>query len=126
MYLIPALLKECKSSNGITSEFILPAKPIHVALYLACLVQQSSSPSPINQAFHCIRWTHNIASTSSPTDSDLVKNILKGAKRRLSVLKRKSLSLWICSQRCMIKCSVIKIYMHGVPLVPAYYLILDF
>jgi hypothetical protein len=68
--LIPGLLKECNSSNtvqnyyyvflrwqiwalsnGIPSEFILPAKPIRVALYLACLVQQSSSPSPINQAF---------------------------------------------------------------------------
>jgi len=55
IYLIPGLLKEYKSSNtvqnyyygflrwkkwalsnGIPSEFILPAKPIHVALYLAC------------------------------------------------------------------------------------------
>jgi integrase len=53
-------------------------------------VQQSSSPSPINQAFHSIRWAHNIASRSSPTDSYLVKNILEGAKRRLSVpIKKK-------------------------------------
>ena len=48
-------------------------------------MQQSSSPSPINQAFHCIRWAHNIASMSSPTYSDFVKKILEGAKRRLSV-----------------------------------------
>jgi hypothetical protein len=73
--LISGLLKECKSSNtvqhyyyvflrwkkwalsnGIPSEFILPAKPIHVALYLPCLVQQNYSPSPINQAFHSIRF----------------------------------------------------------------------
>ena len=46
---------------------------------------QSSSPSPINQTFHCIRWAHNIASISSPTYSDFVKKILEGAKRRLSV-----------------------------------------
>ena len=107
--LIPGLLKECKSSNtvynyyygflrwkkwalsnGIPSEFILPAKPIHVALYLACLVQQSSSPSPINQVFHSIRWAHNIASRSSPTDSDLLKTSSEGAKRRLSIpIKKK-------------------------------------
>jgi hypothetical protein len=107
--LIPGLLKECNSSNivqnyyyvflrwqiwalsnGIPNEFILPAKPIRVALYLAFLVQQSSSPSPINQTFHSIRWAHNIASRSSPTDACLVKHILEGAKRRLSVpIKKK-------------------------------------
>ena len=107
--LLPGLLMESKSantvqnyyygflrwkkwalSNGISSEFILPAKPIHVALYLACLVQQSASPSPINQAFYSIRWAHNITSTISPTDSSLVKNILEGAKRRLSIpIKKK-------------------------------------
>jgi len=109
--LIPGLLNECKSSNtvtnyyygflrwqkwalsnGISSEFILPAKTIHVALYLACLVQQSSSTSPINQAFNSIRWAHNIASRSSPTYSDLVNNILEGEKRRLSIpIKKKEL-----------------------------------
>ena len=53
-------------------------------------VQQSSSPSPINHAFHSIRCAHNIASMSSPTDSDFVKHILEGAKRRLSVpIKKK-------------------------------------
>lgn len=77
-------------SNGISSEFILPAKPIHVAIYLACLVQQNRTPSPINQAFYSIRWAHKIISVISPTDSDLVKNILEGAKRRLSVpIKKK-------------------------------------
>ena len=48
-------------------------------------MQQSSSPSPINQAFHSIRWAHNIASMSSLTYSDFVKKILEGAKRGLSV-----------------------------------------
>ena len=53
-------------------------------------MQQSSSPSPINHAFHSIRWAHNIASMRSPTDSDFVKHILEGAMRRLSVpIKKK-------------------------------------
>ncbi|XP_071143533.1 uncharacterized protein [Mytilus edulis] len=82
--------KKWALSNGISSEFILPAKPIHVAIYLACLVQQNRTPSPINQAFYSIRWAHKIISVISPTDSDLVKNILEGAKRRLSVpIKKK-------------------------------------
>ncbi|XP_076112437.1 uncharacterized protein LOC143080469 [Mytilus galloprovincialis] len=109
IHLLPDLLTESKSnntvqnyyygflrwkkwalSNGISSECILPAKPIHVAIYLACLVQQNRTPSPINQAFYSIRWAHKIISVISPTDSDLVKNILEGAKRRLSVpIKKK-------------------------------------
>lgn len=109
IHLLPDLLTESKSnntvqnyyygflrwkkwalSNGISSEFILPAKPIHVAIYLACLVQQNRTPSPINQAFYSIRWAHKIISVISPTDSDLVKNILEGAKRSLSVpIKKK-------------------------------------
>ena len=48
-------------------------------------MQQSSSPSPINQVFHSIRWALNIASRSSPTYSELVRNIVEGVKRRLSV-----------------------------------------
>ncbi|CAG2204269.1 unnamed protein product [Mytilus edulis] len=89
--LLPDLLTEKKWAlwNGISSEFILPAKPIHVALYLACLVQQNHTPSPINQAFYSMRWAHKITSDISPTDSDLVKNILEGAKRRLSVPVKK-------------------------------------
>ena len=53
-------------------------------------MQQRSSPSPINHAFHSIRWAHTIASMSSPIDSAFVKHILEGAKRRLSVpIKKK-------------------------------------
>jgi hypothetical protein len=48
-------------------------------------VQQNYSPSPINQAFHCIRFAHRIASRSYPTYSELAKHILEGAKGRLSV-----------------------------------------
>jgi len=88
-------------------------------------VQQSSSPSPINQTIHSIRWAHNIASMTSPTDSDLVKHILEGAKRRLSVpiKKKEPITPDLLSKmydKKMIKCSVIQIYIHSVPLVPAY------
>ena len=78
------LWKSWATSNGITSNQRLPAKAIHVALYLACLVQQSVSPSPVVHAFYGIRWAHSVISVPSPTESDIVKNVLEGARRRLS------------------------------------------
>ncbi|KAK3105318.1 hypothetical protein FSP39_022401 [Pinctada imbricata] len=77
--------KSWASSNGISTEEILPAKAFHVSLYLSCLVQQCSSPSPVVTAFYRIKWAHNMISVQSPTDSILVRNVLEGAKRRLSV-----------------------------------------
>lgn len=106
--LLPQLLVESKSSNttrtyyagfirwtkwaatnGLNHTAFLPAKPIHVALYLASLVQLSRSPSPIIQAYYSINWAHSITGTASPTDSSLVKNILEGAKRQLAVAKNR-------------------------------------
>ena len=105
---IPGILCDCKSGNtvsnyyygflrwkkwaklqGISDADVLPAKPIHVALYLTCLVHQISSSGPINQAFYSIRWAHSIVSVISPTESFLVKNVLEGAKRRLAVPSKK-------------------------------------
>ena len=101
--LVADLVSECKSSNTVKSYFsafkrwknwalshgipeseCLPAKDIHVALYLACLVQQSHSPGPVTLAFYGIKWAHSIISVPSPTDSYLVKNVLEGGRRRLS------------------------------------------
>jgi len=67
----------------------IPAKAIRVALYLACLVKLNRSPSPIIQAFYSIKWAHSIFCVDSPTESFVVKTILEGAKRRLSVPKVK-------------------------------------
>ena len=76
--------KSWATSNGIPSNQRLPAKAIHVALYLACLVQLSVSPSPVVHAFYGIRWAHSVISVPSLTESDIVKNDLEGARRRLS------------------------------------------
>jgi hypothetical protein len=39
--------KKWEKLQGISDADVLPAKPIHVALYLTCLVQQNSSSGPI-------------------------------------------------------------------------------
>ena len=84
-------------------------------------MQQSSSPSPINHAFHSIRWAHNIASMSSPTDSAFVKHILEGAKRCLSVpIKKKDPITPDLLPKMYGKMFCDKNVIHSVPLVPAY------
>ena len=82
--------KKWASSNGISHSDILPAKPLHCALYLASLVQLSRTPSPVVQAFYGLKWVHSIiGAANSPTDSSLVINVLEGAKRRLATHTQK-------------------------------------
>ncbi|KAL5004082.1 hypothetical protein ScPMuIL_017538 [Solemya velum] len=75
--------------NGLSANDVLPAKPIHAAIYLACLVQQSCTSSPVTQAYYSIKWAHSLVCAESPTNSCLVKNILEGAKRQLAVSTRR-------------------------------------
>ena len=101
--LLPELLKESRAintseayrrgfkrwcdwalSNNLTSEDTFPAKAFHVALYMTSLIQTAQSPSPIVNAFYSIKWYHDLLDLQSPTDSNLVKNVLEAAKRRLS------------------------------------------
>ena len=62
----------------------MPAQPLIVAIYLASIIQHSSSPAPVLSAYYGLRWAHNLVGTTSPTDANLVKNILEAAKRRLA------------------------------------------
>lgn len=107
--LLPELLKESRAlntsatykrgfkrwcdwalSNNIPSKDTLPARAFHVALYIASLIQSASSPSPILNAFYSIKWYHDLLDLPSPTDSNLVKNVLEAGKRKLSKpLKKK-------------------------------------
>ena len=82
-------------SNGLNSKEALPAKAFHVALYLASLVQTANTPSPIICAFYSIKWYHELFDFVAPTDSNLVKNILEAAKRKLAkpVIKKQPITL---------------------------------
>ena len=110
LHFIPDLLTESKANNTVKKYYygflrwkrwaldnqipevdVLPAKALHVALYLACLVQSSNTVSTVVQAFYSINWAHSVICVDSPTKSYLVKNVLEGAKRRLAVpIKRKN------------------------------------
>ena len=62
----------------------LPAKPLHVALYLTYLVQKSSTSAPVEEASNAISWAHQLAVVDDPTQHDLVKQVLAGARRILA------------------------------------------
>lgn len=76
--------KQWAYSNGLGSEDILPARALHVGLYLASLIQSANSPSTVINAFYSLRWVHAFGDFVSPTDSPLVKNILEAGKRKLA------------------------------------------
>jgi hypothetical protein len=63
-----------KARKGIKKDDILPAKDLHVALYLASLAQLSRTPSPVIQAFYSIRMVHCVISVTY-----VKKNIYKYA-----------------------------------------------
>ncbi|CAG2222476.1 unnamed protein product [Mytilus edulis] len=64
--------------NGISRCDILPAKSLHVALYLSSLVQNSHTASPVISAFYSIQWAHHMIGQTSPTENLVVKNVLEG------------------------------------------------
>ena len=66
------------------SEPCFPARALQVALYLAYLIQKSSTSSPVEEAVNAISWAHQVAVAEDPTKSDLVKQVLAGAKRILA------------------------------------------
>lgn len=70
--------------NGIHDEKYT-VKPLVICIYLASLIQQGVSVSVLNSAIYGIRWAYSVIGITSPTDSELVKNVYEAGKRRLSV-----------------------------------------
>ena len=57
-----------------------PAKPVHVALYLAYLIIKCNTASPVEEAMNALSWTHTLACVEDPTQHPLVKQVLDSAK----------------------------------------------
>ena len=47
----------------------LPAKPVHVAVYLQHVLESTNSSSPVDTAFYTINWANEIVGVASPTDN---------------------------------------------------------
>ncbi|XP_068238348.1 uncharacterized protein [Palaemon carinicauda] len=55
-------------------------KPLVICMYLASLIQEGVSVSVLSSALYGIRWEYSVIGISSPTDSDLVKNVYEAGK----------------------------------------------
>lgn len=67
----------------------LPAPPAEVARYLAQLADIGLKPSTIRRRAAAIGAAHRAAGFEPPTDSEGVKQTMRGIRRKLSTRKRK-------------------------------------
>ncbi len=51
---------------------VFPAKPLHVALYLAYLIKKSATSAPVEEAVNALAWVHQVGSVEDPTKHPLV------------------------------------------------------
>ena len=61
-----------------------PASQMQGSLYLIFLIQKASTSSSVKEAVNVISWAHQVALVDNPTQSDLVKQVLAGAKPTLA------------------------------------------
>ena len=61
----------------------LPAKPVHVAIYLKHVIESTNSSSSVYTAIYAIKWAQEIAGMASPTDNQVVFRVQEAAKRIL-------------------------------------------
>ena len=80
-------------ANRFPEVAVLPATPAYVSLYLLSVLQASSSPAPVQNAFYSIRWAHDFDGFDSPTDHTLPQKVVESAKRRLLHLTSKKLPI---------------------------------
>ena len=59
----------------------LPAKPIHVALYLTKLTQEADSAAPVSAAVYAIAWKHQVSGWDNPCCDKIVTRTLNAAQR---------------------------------------------
>ena len=64
---------------------LLPAKPVHVAIYLQHVLESTNSSSSVDTAFYAIKWAHEIVGVASPTDNQVVSRVREAAKRILGL-----------------------------------------
>ena len=74
---------------------VFPARTEHVALYLQQLLDTTHSHSAVDFAIYRIQWAHNLAGISvpSPTDSPIIHDVSRAAKRLIGtrLINKKSL-----------------------------------
>ena len=75
---------------------MLPAKEIHLALFISSMIQSNSSYAKFKQVYYGIKWTHNILGLRDPLKSPLLIALSNAAKRMLPkpVCKKEPIKPW--------------------------------
>ena len=87
------VMQNSEGKNKVREVAVPPATPAYVSLYLVSVLQASSSPAPVQNAFYSIRWAHDFAGFDSPTNHTLPQKVVESAKRRLLYLTSKKLPI---------------------------------
>ncbi|CAH3176023.1 unnamed protein product [Porites lobata] len=97
---------------------VIPAKPLHIALFISELAKRSSENnigvSSIESAVYAIKWGHAMAGFEAcPVSHPLVKFALEGAKRRLARPHRTGDCYAFCLKRFTFRSSFLFILLVG-------------
>ena len=60
---------------------VFPTRTEHVAFYLQHLLDSTHSHSAVDSAIYGIQWPHHLAGIPSPTDSPIIHDVSRAAKR---------------------------------------------
>ena len=60
---------------------VMPAQPIHIALFLTELLDKCVTYCVISSIVYSIKWVHRINGENDPTENGFVTNLLESAKR---------------------------------------------
>ena len=60
---------------------VMPAQPIHIALFLTELLDKCVTYCVISSIVYSIKWVHRINGENDPTENGFVNNLLESAKR---------------------------------------------
>ena len=95
----PATVKKYSGAFGRWKKWAsarqeVPAKPIHVALYLSYLAQSAKTPAPLEEAVNALSWVHKMATVEDITTHPLVSGFLRIRRPRKSLFGRTNCSCW--------------------------------
>ena len=81
--MVPGQIPLLSPTSTVLSDGVLGPTPAYVSLYLFRVLQASSSPAPVQNAFYGIRWAHDIAAGfDSPTNHTLPQKVVESANER--------------------------------------------
>ena len=68
---------------------VLPAQPVHIALFITHLLDSGATHNTINSIIYSIKWVHGMCNKNDPTNNSYIVSLQESAKRAVRPLKQK-------------------------------------